>query len=112
MLRTTTSARKAAFSFVHAGDVVKKKKPAPDIYLLAQETLGLDPQECVVIEDSRNGLLAATGAGYPTLITMSTYTVDEDFSEAARVVPELGDEPNVRITLADLSELASNNQAA
>jgi HAD superfamily hydrolase (TIGR01509 family) len=104
--------RKAAFSFVHAGDVVKKKKPAPDIYLLAQETLGLDPQDCVVIEDSRNGLLAATGAGYPTLITMSTYTVDEDFSEAARVVPELGDAPNVRITLADLSELASNKQAA
>ena len=104
--------RKAKFDFVHAGDVVKKKKPDPEIYELAKSSLGLPTNECMVIEDSRNGLLAATGAGYPTLITMSTYTVDEDFSEAARVVPELGDEPNVRITLADLSELASNNQAA
>ena len=47
--------RKARFDFVHAGDVVAKKKPAPDIYLLALETLGLPPHECMVIEDSRNG---------------------------------------------------------
>lgn len=99
--------RKAAFEFVHAGDVVAKKKPAPDIYLLAQETLGLDPKDCFVVEDSRNGLLASTGAGFPTLITTSTYTVEEDFTGAAKIVPELGDEPNVNITLADLGELAA-----
>lgn len=103
--------RKAYFSFVHAGDVVAKKKPAPDIYLLAQQTLGIAPRECIVIEDSRNGLLAATGAGYPTLITTSTYTMEEDFSEAADVVPELGDEPNVRIRLADLARLATEHAA-
>ncbi|BBC72050.1 conserved hypothetical protein [Altererythrobacter sp. B11] len=103
--------RKAAFEFVHAGDVVSKKKPNPEIYLLALETLGLPAQDCVVIEDSRNGLLAATGAGLPTLITTSTYTVDEDFAEAAKVVPELGDEPNVRVTLADLRELAAEQAA-
>ncbi len=97
--------RKAAFEFVHAGDVVAKKKPAPDIYLLALETLGLPASDCVVVEDSRNGLLAATGAGIPTLITMSTYTAEEDFSEAARVVSELGDAPNIQITLADLNAL-------
>lgn len=101
--------RKAAFDFVHAGDVVAKKKPAPDIYLLALETLALPPSECVVIEDSRNGLLAATGAGLPVLITTSTYTVDEDFAEAARVVSELGDEPDVQIRLADLNRLAMEN---
>ncbi|WP_120077684.1 HAD-IA family hydrolase [Aurantiacibacter odishensis] len=99
--------RKAAFEFVHAGDVVSKKKPDPEIYELATKSLGLDPKDCVVIEDSRNGLLASTGAGYPTLITTSTYTVDEDFSEAARVVPELGDAPNPQITLADLSALTA-----
>lgn len=97
--------RKSAFEFVHAGDVVAKKKPAPDIYLLALETLGLPASACVVVEDSRNGLLAATGAGIPTLITMSTYTAEEDFSEAAKVVPELGDAPNIAITLADLNAL-------
>ena len=103
--------RKAAFDFVHAGDVVAKKKPAPDIYLLAQKTLGLPTHECMVVEDSRNGLLAATGAGFPTLITTSTYTVDEDFTGAVKVVPELGDEPNVNVRLADLGELAAATAA-
>jgi HAD superfamily hydrolase (TIGR01509 family) len=103
--------RKARFDFVHAGDVVAKKKPAPDIYLLALETLGLPAHECMVIEDSRNGLLAARGAGLPTLVTTSTYTVDEDFTGAVRVVPELGDEPHVNVRLADLSELAAATAA-
>ena len=103
--------RKAAFEFVHAGDVVSKKKPDPEIYLLALATLGLPASDCVVVEDSRNGLLASTGAGIPTLITTSTYTVDEDFSEAARVVPELGDAPNINITLEDLGELAAQATA-
>lgn len=99
--------RKAMFEFVHAGDVVAKKKPAPDIYELAKQTLGLPVGQCMVIEDSRNGLLAAMGAGLPTLITTSTYTVDEDFTGAVKVVPELGDEPNVNVTLQDLGELAA-----
>jgi HAD superfamily hydrolase (TIGR01509 family) len=103
--------RKAAFDFVHAGDVVAKKKPAPDIYLLALETLGLPPHECMVVEDSRNGLLAARGAGLPTLVTTSTYTVDEDFTGAVKVVPELGDEPHVNVRLADLGELAAATAA-
>lgn len=104
--------RKAAFSFVHAGDIVAKKKPAPDIYLLAQQTLGLPATDCIVIEDSRNGLLAATGAGFPTLITTSTYTVEEDFTGAVEVVPELGDAPNVRVTLSDLNRLVDTKRAA
>jgi HAD superfamily hydrolase (TIGR01509 family) len=104
--------RKARFGFVHAGDVVAKKKPDPQIYELAKMSLGLPVHECIVIEDSRNGLLAAKGAALPTLITTSTYTVDEDFSEADRVVPELGDAPNINITLADLAELAAAREAA
>jgi len=103
--------RKAKFDFVHAGDVVKKKKPNPEIYELALQTLGLPATDCVVIEDSRNGLLAATGAGLPTLVTMSTYTVDEDFGEAAKVVSELGDEPNVQIRIEDLNQLAAAKAA-
>lgn len=103
--------RKAKFAFVHAGDVVSKKKPDPEIYELAKKSLGLPTHECMVIEDSRNGLLAATGAGLPTLVTTSTYTVDEDFTEAVKVVPELGDEPNVNVRLADLGELAAATAA-
>ena len=99
--------RKEKFAFVHAGDCVARKKPDPEIYELAKISLKLPVEECVVIEDSRNGLLAAKGAGLPCLITTSTYTVDEDFSEADRIVPELGDAPNINVTLADLSELAA-----
>ena len=99
--------RKASFGFVHAGDVVKRKKPDPEIYELAKRSLGVPAAECVVIEDSRNGLLAATGAGFPTLITVSTYTADEDFREAARVVSELGDGADVQIRLEDLDRLTS-----
>ena len=99
--------RKAKFAFVHAGDCVARKKPDPEIYELAKISLKLPVEQCVVIEDSRNGLLAAKGAGLPCLITTSTYTVDDDFSEADRVVPELGEEPNINVTLADLGELAA-----
>jgi HAD superfamily hydrolase (TIGR01509 family) len=99
--------RKAYFEAVLAGDVVAKKKPSPEIYNLAKERLELAGADCVVIEDSRNGLLAATGAGMPCLITTSTYTLNEDFHEAASVVPELGDAPNVRVTLKDLQAIAA-----
>jgi HAD superfamily hydrolase (TIGR01509 family) len=103
--------RKEQFSFVHAGDCVARKKPDPEIYELAKISLHLPTYECVVIEDSRNGLLAAKGAGFPCLITTSTYTVDEDFSEADRVVPELGDAPNVQVTLSDLASIAAKHAA-
>jgi beta-phosphoglucomutase-like phosphatase (HAD superfamily) len=74
-----------------AGDVVPAKKPDPAIYLLAIERLSLDPDDTLVVEDSRNGLLAATGAGLPCLVTVNGYTRDEDFGEAVLVVSELGD---------------------
>ena len=40
---------------VFAGNVVAKKKPAPDVYNLAATTLGVNPARCVVIEDTRIG---------------------------------------------------------
>src|SRR5262249_1298557 len=76
---------------VLAGDVVPAKKPAPDIYLLALERLGADPSDALVIEDSRNGLLAAVGAELACLVTVNGYSEDQDFSEAVLVVSSLGD---------------------
>ena len=76
---------------VFAGDVVPAKKPDPAIYQLTVDRLGLDPADTLVVEDSRNGLLAATGAGLGCLVTVNGYTRDEDFSEALLVVSELGD---------------------
>jgi HAD superfamily hydrolase (TIGR01509 family) len=81
----------ARFALVLAGDVVEKKKPAPDIYLLAMERLGADPADTLVIEDSRNGLLSAVGAGLTCVVTVNGYTEQEDFSEAVLVVSSLGD---------------------
>jgi HAD superfamily hydrolase (TIGR01509 family) len=83
--------RAARFALVLAGDVVEKKKPAPDIYLLAMERLGADPADTLVIEDSRNGLLSAVGAGLTCVVTVNGYTEREDFSEAVLVVSSLGD---------------------
>jgi pseudouridine-5'-monophosphatase len=53
------------FSTVVCGDHprVVRGKPAPDIFLVTAETLGVRPDECVVIEDSPNGLAAAIAAG-------------------------------------------------
>jgi beta-phosphoglucomutase-like phosphatase (HAD superfamily) len=96
--------RKAAFEFVHAGDCGPKKKPAPDIYLLAQETLGLPAARLHGDRGQPQRPARRQGRGLPTLITTSTYTVDEDFAGPAKVVPELGDDP-VLITIADLNAL-------
>lgn len=84
----------AAQFMVFAGDIVPKKKPAPDIYLLALQELDVDPEDVVVIEDSRNGLLAALAAGLRTVVTVSSFTVGEDFSGASLVVTSLGDMPS------------------
>lgn len=81
----------ARFALVLAGDVVPEKKPAPDIYELAVERLGIDLAEALVIEDSRNGLLAAAAAGLTCVVTASSYTEHEDFSEAVLVVSSLGE---------------------
>ncbi len=79
------------FALVLAGDCVKAKKPAPDIYLLAAEKLGAPPPQCVVVEDSSNGVEAAASAGMKCVVTVSGYTREEDFSKAAIVLTCLGD---------------------
>jgi pyruvate dehydrogenase E2 component (dihydrolipoamide acetyltransferase) len=98
--------RKARFDVILAGDVVSKKKPDPEIYRLARERLGVEPSSCVVVEDNRNGLLAAKAAGMRCIVTTNGYTEKEDFSEADAVFPELGDPPDVQVTIEDLKGVA------
>ena len=76
---------------IFAGDAVAAKKPAPDIYLLALDQLGVTADDAVVIEDSANGLRAALAAGISTVVTVSGYTRDEDFAGASLVVTSLGE---------------------
>jgi beta-phosphoglucomutase-like phosphatase (HAD superfamily) len=78
------------FAFIGAGDQVKRKKPAPDIYLRVLGELDLPPAACVAIEDSAHGLTAARQADLCTLVTPSYWTQGEDFSAADLVLPSLG----------------------
>ena len=86
---------------VFAGDIVPQKKPAPDIYQLALRELQLDPDDAVVVEDSANGLRAALAAGLRTLVTVSGYTREEDFTGASLVVSSLGDPGGAADVLAN-----------
>lgn len=78
------------FPVVAAGEMVGAKKPAPDVYLLALERLGVAAADCVAFEDSRNGLLAAKAAGIFTVVTPGRFTAQEDFTGADRLVERLG----------------------
>jgi HAD superfamily hydrolase (TIGR01509 family) len=62
-------------------------KPAPDLYLEAAKRLGLEPKDCLVIEDSLNGMHAAKAAGMPVWIVPNRVTSSLDFSGANRVFP-------------------------
>ncbi|HGG04137.1 MAG TPA: HAD family hydrolase [Aliiroseovarius sp.] len=88
------------FDVIAAGDQVKAKKPAPDVFLLALERLGLPPEACIGFEDSLNGVQSAKGADLRVVVTPSIYTDDQDFSSAEWVVPDLG-----RVTIEDLARL-------
>lgn len=87
------------FSELFCGDIVKAKKPAPDIYNLVKEKYNLKGSECFVVEDSRNGLLAAKAAGMNCIVTPSFYSKDEDFTEADIVVSSLGDPEAEKISI-------------
>jgi beta-phosphoglucomutase-like phosphatase (HAD superfamily) len=79
------------FAVIAAGDVVAHKKPAPDVYRFALDTLGCDPGSCVAIEDSENGIKAARAAGLPVLAAPSYYLNGDDFSLATSVLTDLGE---------------------
>lgn len=77
------------FEVIGAGDVVPRKKPAPDIYLWVLQRLNLPPSACLALEDSENGLNASLSAGIRTLVTESEYTRGQDFSGALTVLPDM-----------------------
>jgi HAD superfamily hydrolase (TIGR01509 family) len=91
VLRFTVGDTVASKFKVFAGDIVPKKKPAPDIYLFALKELGVPADRSIAIEDSRNGLLAATAAGIRTVVTTSYFTSTENFDEAVLVLDSLGE---------------------
>jgi beta-phosphoglucomutase-like phosphatase (HAD superfamily) len=89
------------FEVIATDESVQNKKPAPDIYLYVLEKMGLLAQECLVLEDSVQGLQAALGAGIPTLITVNDYTQQQNFNGALAVVNHLGEAEQALTCLTD-----------
>lgn len=66
------------FDVVIAGDMVEKSKPEPDIYLRAAAELGVQPEDCIALEDSRNGLLSANNAGMQVIMVPDLWQPDDE----------------------------------
>jgi HAD superfamily hydrolase (TIGR01509 family) len=65
-----------------ANDVGDRTKPHPDVYLLAAEKLGVDPSECIALEDSNNGIRAAKAAGMTCIALETDMSALQDLSQA------------------------------
>jgi len=87
---------KELFDAIVGGRDIKRSKPAPDVFLLGAEKLGLDPKDCIVIEDAYAGIEAAHAAG---MLAVGIGT-KENLPIADMVVPSVKD-----LSLKDLIEL-------
>ena len=74
------------FDCIVSGDEVKEGKPKPDIYLEVSKRIGVNPEECIVIEDSRNGVLAAKNAGMKCFGFRNVNSGNQDLSKADIIV--------------------------
>jgi HAD superfamily hydrolase (TIGR01509 family) len=77
------------FSALITREHYREAKPAPDAFLAAAAALGRDPRRCVVIEDAYKGIVAAAHAGCATIAVPNSFTEDNDFSLADRIVGSL-----------------------
>ncbi len=80
------------FDSVVAGDMVKNKKPASDVYDRVLQEMDLQGPQCLAIEDTTNGIVSARAANIPVLVTVSEYSAGQDFSGAIVAINNL-DEP-------------------
>ena len=81
------------FAVVVSSEEVERGKPAPDVYLAVARRLGVDPQDCVAIEDSTNGIKSAVGAGMRTVAVPNPHfpPADGTLATAAVVVSSLAE---------------------
>lgn len=81
----------AEFQAIATGHDVERRKPAPDLYLLAARRLGVDPTGCVALEDSSHGLAAARAAGMRAIAIPNPVSRHQDLSQAHLRVAHFGD---------------------
>ena len=81
------------FDVLSTGDMVEATKPDPAPYLLAAAKIGFPPEECIAIEDSRNGLTSALGANACVVQLRATSTAAPPMEGVALVIESLADFP-------------------
>lgn len=92
LLRSTFGADAGElFATVATCDQVADKKPSPAVYRYTLSEMGLKAADCIVMEDTENGNIAALAAGMKTVITTHPLTIDNDFSGASLVINHLGE---------------------
>ncbi len=79
------------FDFVLAREDYEESKPHPDAYLTAMQLHGLQPDDCVVVEDSERGCVAAVAAGLRVLAVPNALSKDGDFSSAYKILNSVRD---------------------
>jgi HAD superfamily hydrolase (TIGR01509 family) len=93
------------FDAIGTAQEVAAKKPDPAVYRWVLERLQLSAEDALALEDSRNGLIAATRAGIPCVVTPTDYSAAEDFAEALMRLTDLDSHPERSgepVTLDDL----------
>lgn len=76
------------FQVVLSAEDATRSKPAPDIFLLAAKRLSAKPEECIVIEDSTNGVLAANAAGIKAIGYTNPNSGNQDLKSATLVIDD------------------------
>ena len=84
------------FNVILAGNDVSKNKPDPEIYLLAAKLLSVEPENCLVFEDSPSGIKAGKAAGMKVFALPHEFTAGQDLSEADLIISDLR---NLRLRL-------------
>ena len=75
-----------------SGAEVENGKPAPDVFLLAVERLGVKPENCLVLEDSKAGVIAGSSAGAKVIMVPDMFSPDDECKEKAyKIVNNLGE---------------------
>jgi HAD superfamily hydrolase (TIGR01509 family) len=85
---------------VYVTSMVPRPKPAPDIYLLAADRLGVEPGDCVVVEDSPAGAAAALGAGFQAIGYAPGGTLEIMRASGARVIRTMHELPGALESLS------------
>ncbi len=77
-----TVSEKLSYDVIVCGDMVTKAKPDPEIFLRAAAVIGSEPENCLVLEDSKNGILAARNAGMHSVFIKDTIEPDKEMRAA------------------------------